>query len=542
VQRDAAEHWPGAGSPAAGNATTATAVIFDDIVKSYGATHALNGVSFAVRRGSVHALLGGNGSGKSTLIKILAGIERADSGRVIVGGAAHDVSTVSPGWARAKHLHFVHQDFGIFPALTVAENLSVGRGFERDPLGRIQWSKVNARARSVCRRFGLDVSPTASVSSLAPAQRTLLAIARTLQDQDGEATGVLVLDEPTVALPDREVSQLLKAVAKFASAGQAVILVTHRLQEAYAVADEITVLRDGQLVASEPAAQLDRTRLISLIAGNAGSTTSADETQIQTAGRPSSSHDSATDGGVVAKELRPWSNAPPISFESPRGQILGVAGLLGAGRSRLLRLLGGVDRAAAGTLLISGQPVDLSSHRSALRCGVNYVPEDRTTDGLFGSETVEMNLTCFSTSEFSGMWWFSARRRRRLADRLIATFGVVGAGSGRVVTALSGGNQQKVLLSRWMQSEPRLLLLDEPTKGVDVRARADIHHLIRTLAARGSNVLVVSSDTEELAALCDRVLVLTRGELTADLAGADVTTVAIQTAIHSTSRAEARTP
>lgn len=489
-----------------------TALAFSEVSKRFGSTQALNSVSFSVARGSIHGLLGGNGSGKSTLIKALAGVEQADSGTIEVSGSAIEASHVTPAWARESSIHFVHQDFGIFTEMTVTENLSIGRGFERGPLGGINWRQARKRASALLDRFSIEARPDDAVSSLSPATQTLLAIARTLQDQD-DHPGVLVLDEPTVALPDNNVDTLLNAVRGFAESGQTILFVSHRLGEVFSVTDTVTVLRDGVHIDTIPTERLTREGLIEMMAGEAVENAAAALVHDTRLARQEWSGEKLRVSGLRGGKLE------DISFEHDKGTVLGIAGLLGSGRSSLLQMLGGVLPIEAGDIEIDGDPVQLPSHKAALDLGITYIPEDRGIDGLFLDHSVAMNLNAARVKQFSRRGWLSHRAELRAAREDCRRFGVKTAKETSPITSLSGGNQQKVLLGRWISLQPRVLLLDEPTKGVDVKSRSEIYELIRELVDAGSYVIVASSDFEELNLLCDRILMLDGGSIRGEIDG-----------------------
>ena len=492
------------------------------VSKAFGATQALRDVSFDVRPGSVHGLLGGNGSGKSTLIKILAGVLAADHGAVSVAGERRDLTTVAPAAARRMGISVVHQQPSTFPALTVAENLTIGRGFERRLGGLIAGRRVRARVADVLEEFRIDASPQQRLGELGPAVQTMIAVARALQrPPDGEPDDgrVLILDEPTAALAQPEVERLLESLQGCAAAGYAIVLVTHRLDEVLSVADRATILRDGRVTAEvEPKAMTHETLVESML----GPVATGPRTAV--AREP---------GRVVceAADLR-CGRAGPVSFRLRENEIVGVAGLMGAGRSTLLRGVFGAQELEGGTLSLDGGPMSRRSPGAARDAGIAYVPEDRQADAAFPELSVRENLSIAKLDPHTraGVIRRPSERRsaRDLADRFLVRTGSI---EGPLAT-LSGGNQQKVVLARSLQRAPRLLLLDEPTQGVDVGARAEIHALLLEQAARGTAVLVVSSDFGELASLCDRVLVLRRGRIAAELTGDAMTEATIERLAH----------
>ncbi len=475
------------------------------ISKRFGSTRALRQVSLELRAGEIHALVGGNGSGKSTLIKVLAGVHPADEGDLEVAGARFDARSFSPQQAHDAGLRFVHQQPSVFDELTVAENLAAGAGFARTRIGRIRWREVDARAAAVLERFEIPLHPRAPMRALSPALRMMVAIARALQDQDELSGGVLVLDEATAALTAPEVEVLLDALRRYARAGRTIVVVTHRIDELTGFADRLTALRDGRVVATADAARLDHDEIVDLICGPATldeAEPPAERRRVR-AGSPALRVADLHVGRVAG-----------VSFDAYPGEILGVAGSVGSGRTTLLTTIFGQRRAQAGTIRLDGAELDAGSPHRAVERGIAYLPEDRGRLAAFPDMTVGENLS----AAVVGTYWKGLRLRhrdeRRAADDLVDRFRIRTAGSGALLGTLSGGNQQKVMLARWMRREPRVLMLDDPTQGVDVGARREIYRLIRHASASGAVVLLVSSDFEELAELADRVLVLVNGRLT----------------------------
>jgi ribose transport system ATP-binding protein len=479
--------------------------------KTFAGTTVLRGAELEVRRGEVHALLGGNGSGKSTLIKLLAGVYRADpGGRIEVQGVSASADEWSPTVARSAGLHFVHQDPAVFGALTVAENLAIGRGFVRAAGGRIDWSATRRRTAEVLERFSLQVSPDTPVSALRPADRTMLAIARALQDQEGAHDGVLVLDEPTASLQAWEVDILLSALRKYAAAGQTIVYVSHRLSEVLELADRVTVLRDGEQVATRGTGGLTEEQLVELIVGRG-----LDRVFPERQGEVSDE---------VVLSIRELVAGPlrGVSLDLHRGEILGVAGLLGSGRTALLRTLFGDLPVGSGEIRLNGESYAPSRPAGAIKAGVAMVPEDRGAEGLFASRSVRENLSAAVVSRYWSRARLQHRRERTDAHRLVDTYSVRPASDAAIAGTLSGGNQQKVVMARWLRRDPAVLLLDEPTQGVDVQARGEIYEHVQRAVAAGTAVLLVTSDFEELAHVADRAIVLREGRVAAEVRGAEL--------------------
>jgi ribose transport system ATP-binding protein len=475
-----------------------TVVRVENISKTFPGTRALDRVTIELARGEIHALLGNNGSGKSTLIKILAGVHRADpGGEIHAGDRRFAADHFTPELARSAGLHFVHQNPALFPMLSVAENLALGRGYETRR-GRIDWRRQNARAARLIERFHIRATPEQPAALLAPPDRTLVAIARALQDQDGEHEGVLILDEPTSALAAPEVERLLSTLRGYARAGQTIVFVSHRLDEVLGCSDRVSALRDGRHAGTANTRDMTETTLVEMMLGR-----HVEPLRVDRHGEPRPAALSVT--GLAGPGVH------GLSFELGRGEVLGLAGLLGAGASNVLRQLFGAERRAAGELQLFGQPYAPAGPQDAIVRGVAYVPPDRAIESSFHGMSVRANLSAVNVRRyFQGL---RLRHGQEHADARAAIdrFRIHLASDRQGFATLSGGNQQKVIVARWLRDQPRLLLLDDPTQGVAVHARREIHGFLRDAAARGVAILVVSSDFEELAQLCDRVLVIVGG-------------------------------
>jgi ribose transport system ATP-binding protein len=476
------------------------------IAKAFNGVPALRGVSFGAAPGRVHFLVGGNGSGKSTLIKILAGICDADAGEVTVGTETVAAGEITPHWSRRVGLAFVHQDPGVFEDLSVAENLVAGRGFPKTAYGRVDRSAMRAHASELIERFHIAAKPETPLARLRPAQRTMVAIARALQGDDAAASAILILDEPTASLPAHEATTLLQTLRRYAEAGHTIVVVSHRLDEVLEGADDLSVLRDGRLVASKPIAGVTRSELVRLIVGHDLDEPAAAEAAGGADEAAPALLELFDDAGVASR---------PVLSVRP-GEIVGLAGLLGSGRSRMLRGMFGLDPGRTGRTLVDGEVV-APGIKGAMRAGIAYLPEDRDGEATFADLTVRQNLTANAVGRYWQRLRFDKRREARNSREAVEAFGIKAASDRMPIAALSGGNRQKVVLARWMRGDPRVLLLDEPTQGVDVGARDDIHKLLRSAAADGTAIVLASSDLEELELLCDRVVVLVRGNVVAEL-------------------------
>jgi ribose transport system ATP-binding protein len=509
-----------------------TVLTVDDLSKSYGGTRVLANVGMSVNRHEIHSLVGGNGSGKSTLIKVLAGVVPADSGgQVSVGGRSVPAGRWTPHDARAAHLRFVHQDLGLFANLSIAENLCIGAGFDTSAIGRVRWRRVDEHSRELLRRHGVDADPRTPLGELRPAEQSIIAIARALQGIDSDEVACIVLDEPTAALPRHDAERLLRLLRSLASRGHGIVLVTHHLDEVLTASDRVTVLRDGQHIHTGPTNQLDRATLIDLIVGPA---TGDLVPHRRTGSRPGEPLLRTTDLHI--------GRAESISLEVHGGEIVGLAGLPASGCEDILRALFGLARPANGEMWLDHDRHAPRDPAEAMRAGVALVPGDRLHDGVFAELSVLENVTAASTAA-AGRWRLHHRRERRGAHALLRQYRVRPPELRRPIQTLSGGNQQKALLARWAARRPRLLLLEDPTCGVDIGARSDIWNLLHERArSDGLAIMVTSSDLEELAWQCDRVVVMGGGRVHAQLSGDDLNPAQLTGAVYEAAATTAVAP
>jgi ribose transport system ATP-binding protein len=483
------------------------------VCKAFSGVQALTDARLDIGHGELHALAGANGSGKSTFVKVLAGVEHADAGELLFRGGQLAAADMTPPAARALGFRFVHQDPGVFPELSVAENLAIGRGYPTGLAGRIRWRQLRARSLEDLDKASLSIAPDAVLGELSAATRTLVAIARALQDVDLESGGVLVLDEPTSALPAKEAAELLDALQGFTARGLGVLLITHRLSEIVGVADRITVFRDGRTVADVDGKQISHAGLVELMIGRAVKETFATFAErAPDTSKPPVLQVSGLGTGPLAD----------VSLSVAAGEVVGIAGLLGSGRSTLLRTIFGEIAPRAGRIALEGTSLAMKDPATAMRLGIGYIPQDRGDEAAFLDQSVMANLLAASTRHFWRGTHMSARLERTEARRLIGEFGIKTRSESELLFTLSGGNQQKVMIARWMRRQPRLLLLDEPTQGVDVGARADIYEMIRAAVERGAAVLLVVSEFDELASVADRVLVLRDGRIATEVTGPNI--------------------
>jgi ABC-type sugar transport system ATPase subunit len=464
--------------------------------KSYPGVRALQGVDLAVERGEVHALLGENGAGKSTLMKVVAGSVTPDAGRMTVGGDAVPLGSLAA--AKANGVALVYQDLSLVPQLTVGENVLLGR-WPTTRWGTVAWEELHATARRHLGRIGLEVDPRRRVDALGMAERQLVEIAKALSGD----VRVLLLDEPTSALSDPEARRLFGIVRDLTASGVAVVYVSHRLPEVLEIADRISVLRDGQLVGTVRASEVDEARLARMMVGRAVGD-----------GAAAAPAASAPNGAAVALAARGLARPPrlkPVDLELRAGEVVAVFGLVGSGRTRLARTLFGLEPATAGSLEVAGRPVRIASPTDAIALGIGYLGEDRAA-GIVPRMTLAENITLASLPRLGRGWLLAAGQERQLARRFADELGI-GAPLDRPAETLSGGNQQKLVLARWLCSSARVLVLDDPTRGIDVGAKEEVFRLVRRLAADGAAVLYLTSETREAQTLADRVLIMAGGRI-----------------------------
>ena len=470
------------------------------IAKSFAGARALDDVSFDVRAGEVHALVGENGAGKSTLIKIMTGAEAPDRGSIAIGGRV--LSRLDPTVAHALGIAAVYQQPALFPHLTVAENLAIG-GTAAGPWRRIDWTARRARARELLSKIGASLDPDRTVDTLTMPEQQMVEIARAL----GADARVLILDEPTASLTTREVEALLDLVRRLRAQGVGIIYISHRLDEVLAVADRITVLRDGRTVSTEEARLMSAADLVTRMIGNDLHDPPPPEARRQQDVALEIQSLSSRDAGIA-----------DVSLAVRRGEILGLAGLVGSGRTQLAETIFGITPADAGEIRVSGRGLEVRNPAQAIAAGLAYVPEDRRRHGVVMEMSVAANRSMASLAGIARRGLIDFRAERAAAARDIAALRITPASPLAAVATLSGGNQQKVAIARWLATSPSVLILDEPTQGVDVRAKGEIHRMVRQLADQGLAVLLISSDLPELLALSDRVAVMRTGTIVGTLA------------------------
>ena len=498
----------GGGPAAAGSALEAgTALEIRGLSKSFGGALALRDVSLQVRRGEIHGLVGRNGSGKSTLIKVLAGFHAPEPGASLTVGSVTVTLPVPPGAPKRLALSFVHQDLGLIPGLSILENLRVNRyqpGFGR----RISWQAERARVRAALAFCHLDLDIDRQVSTLAPVERALVAIARALSDASSHEGGVIVLDEPTSYLPADEVQTLFTAVRRVAEAGTAVIFVSHRLEEVMSMTDRVTVLRDGEVVGTVETAQTTEEQLIQMILGRSIG-------QLYPEADPHPGEVALSARGLTGEVVQ------GLDFDVHRGEIVGLAGLVGMGQNEVPYLLFGASSAARGEVVLSGRslPVAGLTPQHATAAGLALVPGDRLGASGIGHLSVQDNVGLPVLRQFFSRGSLSSRAEREHVGSLLVSYGVRPPAPERLLETLSGGNQQKALLAKWLQLGPKVLLLDEPCVGVDIGARKEIFARMRTAADAGTSIVMASTEFDDLAHVCDRVFVFRGGRVVTVLSG-----------------------
>ena len=472
--------------------------------KSFGGIKALDDVQLTLHRGEVLALMGENGAGKSTLMKILMGLESADSGEIIFEGEPHKSRDVKE--ALKKGISMIHQELLVVPELTVAENIFLGRETTRRFLGWVDDYSLYQKTEVLLAELGVPLDARARMKYLSVAEMQMVEIAKAISNE----ARVIIMDEPTSALSDQEVATLFRIIKDLKAKGVAIVYISHKMEEIAQIADTITVLRDGRYIATRPAAELNRNALITLMVGR----------EIDSLFPPAT----AQRGEVIlsVRNLSSPGRFHDISFDIRAGEVLGLAGLMGAGRTEIARAIFGLDPFSAGEVLVKGEGATIRSPEDAIRYGIGYVSEDRKGWGCVPGMSVQHTMTLSSLADHVRGGFIDTKSEQNAAHRMVSDLHIKTAGLGQDVMLLSGGNQQKVVIGKVLLAEPEIIMLDEPTRGIDIGAKHEIYKLIRQLTERGIAVLLISSELPEIMGLCDRVVVLSQGTQAAVLSQEEI--------------------
>lgn len=476
----------------------------EEISKEFPGVKALDNVTLHVRSGEIHALVGENGAGKSTLMKILSGALPGDSGKIILKDK--EVNIDSPRTAQHLGISIIHQELATVPYLTVGQNIYLGR----EPCkksGLIDWPRLYAQAHEQLKRLHLDIDPMRIIADLPIAQQQMVEVAKALSFR----ADIIVMDEPTSSLTERETETLFEIIRKLKSEGIAIIYISHRLEEVFILSDQVTVLRDGQLVGSHPTKDMTSKQIVSMMVGR-----ELEETQAR-------SRTSSLKEVLRVRGLKGEGQLGELDLELYQGEIVGVAGLVGAGRTELARALFGIDPIQQGQIFIEEQPVNIHSPQDAIKLGMGLVPEDRKEQGLFLGMSVQENITIEVLETFSTFLFSRIGRLGQLAQEYVEKLQIRISHLRQTTRTLSGGNQQKVVIARWLTLQPKILILDEPTRGIDVGAKMEIYTLIHQLAAQGVAILMISSELPEILRVSDRILVMRQGKIVAQFSREEVT-------------------
>ncbi len=482
-------------------------LVAKNVSKVFPGTQALDNVTLDLLPGEIHALVGENGAGKSTLMNILSGVVTPDSGQIDIAG--QPVQILNPKHAQELGIGTVFQELSLVPSLNIAENVFANRAPLR-AFGMVDWRKLYQRTRELMAPFDVNVDARTLVRDLTVSAKQLVEIAKALSLN----AKILLLDEPTSALTPDEVQHLFGVIRRLKADQIGIVYISHRMREVFEIADRITVLRDGRRVGTYPIADVTPEEVIRRMVGR----------EITTAAEKRATSADGSTGEVLRVEgLSNGSYYRDISFSLRRGDVVGIAGVKGSGRSNVARTLAGVERAEAGTIWIEGRQVKINSPVDAIALGIGYLPEERKIDGLFLQMSISHNISVTDLPHFARWGLMDRRKENAVAESFVDRLGIRTPSVCQIVGRLSGGNQQKVMLSKWLITQPKILVIDEPTKGVDVGAKAEIHSLLRKLADQGVGILFISSELPEILALSDRILVMHEGRLAGELPVAEAT-------------------
>ena len=475
-----------------------------DITKQFPGTLALDKVRLELLPGEIHAVVGENGAGKSTLMKILSGVHTADSGEIRLNG--QPISPNNPREALMLGIGIVHQELSVVPTLTVAENIFPGH-LPTNILGMVNYKKLFQNATAVLKDMNVAVDPRALVETLSIANQQLIEITKTLSSN----CKVLILDEPTSALTDTEAELLLSLLRRLTKDGVGILYISHKFKEIFELADRITVLRDGHYIGTENTRTTTANQIIRMMVGRELGAMYPEKSQ------------RAGSALLEVRDLQRFGSPARNSFKLFQGEILGFAGLIGSGRSELARALFGAEHIVAGEVLLNGSPVDIRSPKQAIEHGMGYLPEDRKAAGLFLDMSVKLNIEAAVITQVSDAGFVTATKEKVLAEQYVQRLNISTPGIEQEVRRLSGGNQQKTLVGKWLAIKPKILIVDEPTRGIDVGSKKEIHFLLRSLADSGVGVIMISSELPEVLGMSDRILVMHEGAIAAEYNAADAT-------------------
>lgn len=488
-----------------------------DISKTFPGVKALSHVDFTLRKGEIHALMGENGAGKSTLIKVLTGVHEFESGSIRIDGSDEAVVNRSPQDAQSRGISTVYQEVNLCPNLTVAENLFIGH--EPRKLGMIDWKTMNRKSAELLKTLKIEILPTQLLSECSIATQQMIAIARAVNMK----CKVLILDEPTSSLDDDEVEKLFVLMRRLRDEGVGIIFVTHFLEQVYEVCDRITVLRNGELVGEFKTKELPRFQLVAKMMGK----------DFDDLADIKSGHKMIENGEPVieAKGLGHKGTIRPFDITVHKGEVIGLSGLLGSGRSELVRAIYGADKADSGTLKVKGKEVKIKSPLDAMKLGMAYLPEDRKKDGILADLSVRENIIIALQAKRGMFHPLSRKEMNEAADKYIEMLQIKTASRETPIKSLSGGNQQKVIIGRWLLTNPEYLILDEPTRGIDIGTKTEIQKLVLDLAEQGMAVTFISSEVEEMLRTCSRMGILRDGRKVGELSGNELSQDGIMKAI-----------
>lgn len=477
----------------------------DNIAKAFPGVKALDGVHFEMLPGEVHALLGENGAGKSTLIKIVSGVHKPDSGTIRIDG--QDVSFSDPRDAQKRGVATIYQELSLYPELTVAENIFIGHA-PRNRLGMVDWGTMYRRAREILASLNIhDIDVKRKVGTLTVGNRQRVEIAKALSLN----ARILIMDEPTAALTEADVVRLFDIVRLLRDRQVGIVYITHRLNEVFELADRVTVLRDGKYVDTKPISETNEDALINMMVGR-----TIDQLFPKL----------EANIGEPVLEVRNLTRRPNprgVSLTIRAGEIVGLAGLVGSGRSELAQVIFGINPAESGEILMDGKPVQIKHPGHAMKLGIAYVPEDRGTQGLIRQMRIRENVSLAVLRSFTSGMFINRGGERGLAEKTVSDLNIRAYSVEQVVNKLSGGNQQKVVVGKWLASRPRVLIMDEPTRGIDVGAKAEIHRMMSELAQQGLAILMISSELPEIMGMSDRIIVMREGRAVAEFTRAEAT-------------------